>query len=176
MFPRPHVRVRPFRPGDEAAVTTVFEGMSPASRRARYLVALDELPPRFLTALRDVDGDDHAVMVAEVGRGRSRRPVGIGRRVVDGPGRAELAYEVVDAWHGQGVGTRLVGALVADARRRGIEELHATLLPDNAASLAILRRHLPTMRTELRAGLVEVRAALGGGALSEDDLLADLAA
>jgi RimJ/RimL family protein N-acetyltransferase len=176
MFTRPRLHIRPYQPGDEDVVTAVFDGMSPASRRARYLAALDELPARMLTALTAVYGADHVALVAEVRRGRTRHPVGIGRVVVDGPGRAELAYEVVDAWHGRGVGTRLVGALVADARRRGLEELHATLLPDNDASLALLRRHLPTLRTQLRAGLLEASANLGTGTLEAGELLADLAA
>jgi GNAT superfamily N-acetyltransferase len=175
VFPRTRrVRIRRYELGDEDVVETVFAGMSPASRRLRYLTCLEELSPRALTALRAVDGDRHVAVVAEIGRGRSRHPIGLARYVVDGPGRAELAYELVDGWQGRGVGTRLVGALVEEARVQGLEELHATVLPENDASLAVLRRHLPTLRVEPVAGLLEVSAVLAGGAIRTADVLADL--
>jgi GNAT superfamily N-acetyltransferase len=175
VLPRtPRVRIRDHRPGDEHVVEAVFAGLSPLSRRRRYLVATDELAPKALAALRAVDGDRHVAFVAEVGRGRRRRPVGVARYVVDGPGRAEVAYEVVDRWQGRGVGTRLVGALVEAARSRGLEELHATVLPENTASLAVLERHLPTLRVRPVGGMVELSAVLTASPIGAADILGDL--
>jgi GNAT superfamily N-acetyltransferase len=168
------VHIRSCQVGDDHVVDTVFASMSPESRRLRYLTSLDELSATALTALRAVDGDGHVLLVAEVGRGRSRRPIGLARYVVDAPGRAEMAYEVVDDWQGRGVGGRLVGALVGAARARGLEELHATLLPENGASLAILRRHLPTLRVRQVAGMLEVSAVLIASPIQAADILADL--
>jgi RimJ/RimL family protein N-acetyltransferase len=171
---RPRVRIRPFTAGDEAVLDTVFAGLSPASRYRRYLRPIDQLTDPVRTALAAVDGDRHVAVVAEVGRGRARRPIGVARYVVDGPGRAEVAYEVVDDWQGRGVGSRLVGALVAEAKARGLEELHATMLPDNLASLAVLRRHLPTLRVDHVDGQLEASALLSPAPLTSGDLLADL--
>jgi GNAT superfamily N-acetyltransferase len=170
----PRVRIRVYRAEDAGVAETVFAGMSPSSRRRRYLAAVDALSPKALTALNAVDGDRHVAYVAEVGRGRKRRPVGVARYVIDGPSRAEVAYEVVDAWQGRGVGTRLVGALVAAARSRGLEALHATVLSDNAASLAVLQRHLPTLRVERNAGMLEVSAVLTASPIAAADIVADL--
>lgn len=171
---RRRVRIRPYRSDDEGVVETVFAGMSPSSRRRRYLAAIDAMSPRVLAALNAVDGGRHVAFVAEVGRGRTRRPVGLARYVIDGPGRAEVAYEVVDAWQGRGVGTRLVGALVEAARTRGLEELHATVLHDNAASLAVLQRHLPGLRVQQHAGMLAVSAVLTSTPIAAADILADL--
>jgi RimJ/RimL family protein N-acetyltransferase len=168
------VRIRPYQAGDDHVIDTVFAAMSPSSRRLRYLTSLDELSTAALTALRAVDGKRHVAFVAEVGRGRSRRPIGLARFVVDAPGRAEMAYEVVDGWQGKGVGSRLVGALVEAARSKGLEELHATVLPENGASLAILQRHLPTLRLRPVQGMLEVRAVLTASAIGAADILADL--
>jgi GNAT superfamily N-acetyltransferase len=168
------IRIRSYQPGDDHVVDAVFAGMSPGSRRLRYLTALDELPGPARTALRQVDGERHVVLIAEGGRGRSRRPIGLARYVVDAPGRAEVAYEVVDSWQGRGVGSRLVGALVDAARSRGLQELHATVLPENGASLAILQRHLPTLRVRHVAGMLEVSAALAAAPIEAADVLADL--
>jgi GNAT superfamily N-acetyltransferase len=173
---RPPVRIRPYAPGDEGVTDAVFAGLSPTSRRRRYQAVAPELPAPVRTALSAVDGHRHVVFVAEAGRGRGRRPIGVARYVVDRPGRAELAYEVVDAWHGRGVGTRLVGALIGAARAAGLEELHATVLPENEASLALLRRHLPTARSRFVDGLLEVTARLAPSPLTAEDLLADLVA
>jgi GNAT superfamily N-acetyltransferase len=174
LSPTRRVRIRGYRSDDAGVVETVFAGMSPASRRRRYLAAVDALSPTALTALNAVDGDRHVAFVAEVGRGRKRRPVGVARYVIDGPGRAEVAYEVVDGWQGRGVGTRLVGALVHAARSRGLEELHATVLHDNAASLAVLQRHLPTIRVERNAEMLEVSAVLAASPIAAADIFADL--
>jgi RimJ/RimL family protein N-acetyltransferase len=168
------VRVRPYQAGDAHVIDAVFAGMSPSSRRLRYLTSLDELSERALTALRAVDGERHVAFVAEVGRGRSRRPIGLARYVIDAPGSAEVAYEVVDGWQGRGVGNRLVGALVEAARTQGLEELHATVLPENGASLAILQRHLPTLRVQPVDGMLEVSAALTASAIAAEDIFADL--
>jgi GNAT superfamily N-acetyltransferase len=171
---RPPVQIRPYTAGDEAVTETVFAGLSPTSRRRRYQSSLARLSDPVRAALSAVDGDRHVAFVAEVGRGRSRQPIGVARYVVDAPGRAEVAYEVVDAWHGRGVGSRLVGALVDAARAAGLEELHASVLPDNEASLALLRRHLPTLRIRAVDGLLEIGARLDAAPLDTADVLADL--
>lgn len=60
------------------------------------------------------------------------------------PRQGELAFMVRDDQQGRGIGTALVRQLVAEARARGIEELHADLLPENRAALRLLRRlHVP---------------------------------
>jgi GNAT superfamily N-acetyltransferase len=171
---RPPVRIRPYGPGDEGVLDAVFAGMSATSRRRRYQAAVPELAASVRAALTAVDGVRHVAYVAEAGRGRGRHPIGVARYVVDRPGGAELAYEVVDAWHGRGVGTRLVGALIGAARAAGLDELHATVLPENEASLAVLRRHLPTARTRLVEGLLEISARLTSSTLTTEDLLDDL--
>jgi RimJ/RimL family protein N-acetyltransferase len=173
-FPRPRPRVRPLAAGDERAVQAIFGGMSAASRSARYLAPLDRLSSAMLRALTAVDGDRHVALLAEVRVGRRWDPIGVARYVVDGPGRAEVAYEVVDAWQGRGVGSRLVRELVQHARERGVERLHATVRADNEASLALLRRALPDLRVRRDGAVFEVEGWLIERPLQLDDLFADL--
>lgn len=56
------------------------------------------------------------------------------------PGRAELAFVVIDAYQGQGIGTMLMRHLLAIARQAGLSELTAEVLSDNAAMLGVFRR------------------------------------
>ncbi len=125
--------------GEHSLLDTVFGGMSPRSRYLRFHGAT----PRLTTAVRRllvaVDGRRHVAVVALV----DGRAVGIARCLALGRGRAELAVEVVDAWHGRGVGTALVRAVARRAVGLGHTELVAEVLAENAAMLALLRREFP---------------------------------
>lgn len=144
--------------------------MSPTSRRRRYLAPVDQLTTTMRRALLDVDGDRHVLLIAEVGPRRSPQAVGLARYVIDGPGRAEIAYEVIDAWQGHGIGTRLLQRLVADARERRLDILHGSVLEDNLASLALLRRVLPQLVLRSDTHLVEFSASLTPEPLTTADL------
>lgn len=170
------VRIRPMTPSDGDALVTVFAGMSAASRRARFLGRVDQLTGSMRSALMHVDGVRHVALVAEVQEGRQRTAIGLARYVVDGPGQAEVAYEVVDAWQGKGVGTALLRTLVATARRQGVERLHASILPDNTASLALLHRVLPQLRVREDGELIEATAWLVEPPIEVEDLAADFLA
>jgi GNAT superfamily N-acetyltransferase len=174
-FRRPRVTVRPLGTADHAALDAVFAGLSPASRVARYLAPIDALTPGMRRALLDVAPGRHVALLAEARDRAGAVPVGIGRYVVDGPGRAELAYEVVDAWQGRGVGRRLVSATVDHARAAGIEQLHASISRDNEASLGLLRSVLPQLRVTAHGPVLEVAAWLTEPRLDIAGVLDDLA-
>ena len=58
---------------------------------------------------------------------------GGGRYIVGQPGQAEIAFVVVDAYQGQGIGTILMRHLAVLARDAGLQELVAEVLPENTA-------------------------------------------
>jgi RimJ/RimL family protein N-acetyltransferase len=172
-FSRRRLTIRPVRSGEVAGFDRVFAGLSPASRRARYLADLTELSDPARVALSAVDGRRHVALVAEVSRRRETEPVGLARFVCVGPGDAEVAYEVVDAWQGRGIGRLLLRELAAHARLAGIERLHATIHRDNVASIGLLRTELPAVRVRRDGELLRVTASLTE-TLTTADLLADL--
>ena len=130
------VRLRPLGSGETAPVEAVFAGMSPQARAQRYLTGLPTLPPTMLVTLADVDGDRHVAWGAFLGT----RPVGIARYVLEEPGVAEIAFEVVDDHHGAGIGTVLVDAVTTVAAARGVRRLRAVVQPGNRASVRLLAR------------------------------------
>jgi L-amino acid N-acyltransferase YncA len=129
--------IQPLRHGDVAAVTELFDAMSPRSRRHRFLSPMPRLTTKMLTYLVDVDGVRHIAVAARVGA----RCVGIARAFVvrGNPCVAEVAVAVADAHQGRGLGRRLMDALSNEARALGIRELEATVDPGNAAALALAR-------------------------------------
>jgi L-amino acid N-acyltransferase YncA len=143
------VRLRPLGHGETAPLEAVFAGMSAQAREQRYLTGLHQLPRPLASALTDVDGDRHVAWTATV----AGRPVGIARYVVEEPGVAEIAFEVVDAHHGAGIGSTLVDAVTTVAAARGVRRLRALVHPDNRPSLRML--HRIGVRLTVANGLLE---------------------
>jgi phosphinothricin acetyltransferase len=56
-------------------------------------------------------------------------------------GVAEVSVYVWPDWHGRGVGSALLAALVAESERAGIWTLQAGVFPENEASLRLHARH-----------------------------------
>ena len=65
---------------------------------------------------------------------------GSGRYILVQPGQAEIAFLVVDAYQGQGIGTILMRHLALLARDAGLKELVAEVLPENAAMLKLFKK------------------------------------
>ena len=130
--------IRPLRAGERGPVLEVFAGLSERSRRLRFLAAKPRLPEREVERLVDVGCcGREAVVAVDPDTGLT---VGIARFVRDeGVPEAEVAYSVVDAWQGQGVGKLLIRRLAALAREQGILRLRAVMDPSNAAAASLLR-------------------------------------
>ena len=137
----------------------VFERLSPASRRTRFLGPKPELREAELRWLATVGPEHHALVASVDG---DPEPVAIARLVRLRGGSAELAFEVADAYHGRGIGSALAELLLADARAAGICEVTALVRSDNPAALALLRRVLGRLELRLEGPDTFVRALLPG--------------
>ena len=65
---------------------------------------------------------------------------------------AEVAFEVVDAHQGRGIGSTLARELAADARAAGIRELVATVCGDNPPVVSLLKLVGSSLRVTWRGG------------------------
>lgn len=164
------VLLRPLSAGEVSVVETVFEGLSSQSRHRRFLVPMPRLPGSHRRTLADVDGDRHVAWVALV----DGVPVGLCRYVRTAPATAELAFEVVDAHQGRGIGSALVDAVATIAREHGIAHLEATVEPGNHASAALLARVGIRLRPSdgLLEGRGEPRVAPSGSRVDRRAVLA----
>ena len=82
----------------------------------------------------------HVALEAQVDDDGRPAIVGGGRYILVQPGQAEIAFIVVDAYQGQGVGTILMRHLAALARDAGLKELVAEVLPENRAMLKLFNK------------------------------------
>ncbi|MGC4953401.1 GNAT family N-acetyltransferase [Actinomadura citrea] len=150
--------VRPVEPRDGDAVRALHERCSLDSRRMRYF-SPKPYPPR-RSFERFCDPSRGLTLVAE---GPDGSLLALAHLVlVRDPGAAEVAFLVEDAWQGRGLGRGLAELLLALARDRGLVEVRATALSENAR----MRRLLTslggrTRRTEDTA-IVEIRLRLDG--------------
>src|SRR4029453_5139299 len=81
----------------------------------------------------DVDFKNHVAIVALAEEAGRQGIAGGGRNILFEPGGAEMAFVVVDAWQGRGVGSILMRHLARFANDAGLLELTAEVLPENTA-------------------------------------------
>jgi MFS family permease len=142
------VTIRAIVPADRDGVQALVRGLTAESRRRRFFSSIRELSDAMLQRLTHPDPAREQVLVAEVVAGHRRRIVGLAQLAPDGSGEAcEVAFVVADDIQGQGLGTRMMAALVEAAYAAGFREVVGDVLRDNRAMLALARRAGFAMRS-----------------------------
>lgn len=108
----------------------------------------------------NVDFVKHVALVASVNENMKQPIVGGGRYVVVTPTQAEVAFAVVDEYQGWGIGTALMRHLTALARKAGIEELIAEVLPENMPMLKVFKNSGLLMTMKREAGVIGITLRL----------------
>lgn len=96
-------------------------GSFAAEFRDSYFGQDDDPPPAFAL----VDGQRAAFLRFQ----RTTHPLGYAGRVI------EISINVAPEWRGQGLGSRILAAALADLRRCGVDSVYAEVRRENAASL-----------------------------------------
>lgn len=135
------VRVRPIRPADKAMLQMGLRSLSPDSIHKRFLSAKPRFTAAELRYLTEVDGHDHVALVAELASS-PHWVVGVARfvRLREEPDTAEMAILVPDDFQNRGAGSALAELLAQEALAHGIQHFTATVLSDNQAARALMRR------------------------------------
>lgn len=127
------IKIRALRREDEADMLAAIGKTSAESLQRRFFTLKRHFSNTERAYFMDIDFVNHVAIVAVTNESESTREVivGGGRYVVFEPGRAEMAFTVIDAWQGRGVGSILTRHLVQIATRSGLKELTAEVLPEN---------------------------------------------
>jgi RimJ/RimL family protein N-acetyltransferase len=131
------IDIRALRPEDEADMLAAVEKTSAQSLQRRFFVMKRHFSKKELAFFMEVDFKDHVAIVALAEEAGRKVIVGGGRYIVFEPGRAEMAFVVIDSWQGRGVGSILMRHLIKFASDAGLHELTAEVLPENTAMIRV---------------------------------------
>jgi len=134
------VEIRALRPEDEADMLAAIERTSAQSLQRRFFVMKRHFSEKERAFFMDVDFKNHVAIVALAEEAGRQVIAGGGRYIVFEPGRAEMAFVVVDAWQGRGVGSILMRHLARFANDAGLLELTAEVLPENTAMRKVFEK------------------------------------
>ena len=123
--------VRPLRADDGPALHDLHERVSDEALRLRFFSAGRHAAHLYVDHV--MASSDALVLVAE----RQGRLIGVATAEPVRPDTAEVAFLVLDAERGHGVGTLLLEHLAALALRHGFVVLEAEVLSDNYAMLSV---------------------------------------
>jgi GNAT superfamily N-acetyltransferase len=134
-----HHHIRPLGRDDGPLLDRVMDGMSLESRYQRYHSPKPALSRRDREYLTAIDGRDHLALIAISPDGR---PLGVARavRLCEDGDAAELGVEVIDARHGEGLGSELTARLAERAAAVGIRRLVAHVLAHSPLTRGLQRR------------------------------------
>ncbi|MDP3824050.1 MAG: GNAT family N-acetyltransferase [Burkholderiales bacterium] len=133
--------LRPVLPQDDVSEQAFVAALSVASRRNRFHGAVNGLSTARAEAMTNIDYQSHMGFVVTVMEGDTERVIADARYVMNDDGdSAEFAVVVADAWHGLGLGRRLISALCKCAHRAGARWLYGEVLAGNRDMLVLMQR------------------------------------
>jgi len=152
--------IRPIERTDAPGLSDFYAGLSPESRRRRFLGCGRRSGAELAGIFTERDGEGFVAILDE--RGPSDGAiVGHASLQPDGLGGAEVAFAVADALQGHGLGRRLMEAVVDQARETGLHRLTATLFADNTPMRRLLRGTERAMVSDaIDAGVEEIVLAI----------------
>lgn len=134
------VRIRALRPDDRDDMLAAIGRTGTQSLQRRFFVAKRGFSDKEIAFFMNIDFVNHVALVALAEEEGRSVIIGGGRYVVTQPGWAEIAFVVIDNYQGQGLGTLLMRHLSIIARRAGLKELTAEVLPENAAMRKVFEK------------------------------------
>ena len=133
--------LRPLRPEDRDIELAFVSGLSAETRHNRLLGGAIAITREYIERLISVDFSRDMALAATAHAGWRR---------ASSAWRATCATRtatprsspscVADAWHGRGIGSRLLGKLIEAARGHGVKRLHGEILAMNRPMLGLVTK------------------------------------
>jgi ribosomal protein S18 acetylase RimI-like enzyme len=136
----PQAEIRALRPDDRADLVAAVGRTSSQSLYRRFFAVKNDFTKAEIKFFLNIDFVNHVALVVVVEEDGQPMIVGGGRYIVVQPGKAEVAFAVVDQYQGQGIGAALLRHLAVIARSAKIQELIAEVLPDNTPMLKVFEK------------------------------------
>ena len=140
------VEIRALRPDDKDDMLAAVGRTGMQSLQRRFFVVKRGFSDKEIAYFMNIDFANHVALAALAEEDGRKLIIGGGRYIVTDPGKAEIAFVVIDDYQGQGLGRTMLGRLAAAALQRGVARLRALIVPDNAPVLGMLRKYAPAAR------------------------------
>jgi GNAT superfamily N-acetyltransferase len=150
------VELRAQRSQDREGMQAAIARSSSASLHRRFFAVRREFSEKETDYFLDIDFVNHVALVAVTNDAGHPTIVGGGRYVVVQPGQAEVAFAIVDAYQGLGIGSALMRHLAILGREAGLRELIAEVLSENVPMLNVFERSGLAMNTRRDGAVVHV--------------------
>ena len=134
------IEIRSFRPEDRDELTSTVARVGALSLYRRFFTLKQSFSEREKAFFLNVDFEKHVALVAMTEEAGQQVMVGGARYVIVQPGKAEVAFLVVDQYQGQGIGAALLRNLANLARAGGLNALVAEVLPENTPMLKVFEK------------------------------------
>jgi RimJ/RimL family protein N-acetyltransferase len=154
------VEIRALRHEDRNGLEEAVSRASAESLRRRFFSLRRHFSEQEMEFFSNIDFVSHVALVVIAEEGGRPVIVGGGRYIVLEPGRAEVAFALIDEYQGHGIGTALMRHLAAIARDAGLKELIAEVLPENTAMLNVFKKSGLQPTTKREAGIMHVTLQL----------------
>ncbi len=154
------VEIRALKSEDQTDLIAAIGRASAQSLYRRFFGVRRNFAQQEIDYFLNVDFVNHVALAAVVEEGGRPVIVGGGRYVVLQPGKAEIAFAVIDQYQGQGIGAALMRHLTAIARDAGLKELTAEVLPDNISMLKVFEKSGLRLSTQRESQVVHVTLQL----------------
>jgi GNAT superfamily N-acetyltransferase len=128
------------RPSDAPQVKASLNKLSADARRSRFFASIAEFSDDAVHRLIDIDPAREYLLVVLRREEGAEIPIAGGRFVHENE-RPDCTFSLLigDPWQGQGIGRRILKALIREASRRGLRRMHGHVLADNRPMLGLAR-------------------------------------
>jgi acetyl coenzyme A synthetase (ADP forming)-like protein len=151
------ILLRPIRQDDVERWLAFYGRLSAQTKYLRFGRVPGEMGMEDAVRFCTVDYQNTFALVAEVQKEEGREIVAIGRYYRLPERRsARVSFAIEDAYHGKGIGTRLIEWLANIARDNGITVFAGDVLAENERMMAVLRDYGFHVDSELRDGVYHV--------------------
>ncbi len=134
------VEIRALRSQDREGMHAAIARSSSGSLYRRFFAVRREFSEKETDYFLEIDFVDHVALVAVANDAGQPTIVGGGRYVVVQPGKAEVAFAIIDAYQGLGIGSALMRHIATLGREAGLRELIAEVLSENVPMLNVFER------------------------------------
>ena len=150
------VELRALRPDDKEELLAAVRRTSAQSLFRRFFAAKRNFSEQEISFFLNIDFTTHVALVAAADENGKPAIVAGARYIISEPGKAEVAFAVIDEYQGQGIGAKLLRHLVAIARQAGLQEFAAEVLPENMPMLKVFEDSGLVVNMKRDLGVVHV--------------------